>query len=96
MGGCVAGKVSGFEVGEPWYVVAMPAGWTQADIDTLRKAIATGARIVEYEGPPKRHVEYQDIQHMRDQLAIVVAAVDQPTSARVVSFAKGFRGSEFK
>ena len=50
--------------------------FSQADIDTLRRAIATGARKVSYGfGSGKREVEYRSLDEMRRILADMEAAV---------------------
>lgn len=64
--------------------------WTQADIDTLKAAIASGTKIVNYEGPPKRMVEYQDVGPMRAALAGMIKQVTGSPSFRRASFSKGF------
>jgi hypothetical protein len=58
------------------------ADWTQADIDTLRAAIATGILSVEYSGPPARRVQYQSLAAMRDLLAEMVADVGTAAGTR--------------
>ncbi len=49
--------------------------WTQADVDALRAAVASGVLTVRYDGPPARSVTYQDMDKMRALLAEMVAAV---------------------
>lgn len=50
--------------------------YSQADIDTLRRAIATGARKVSYGfGSGKREVEYRSLDEMRRILADMEAEV---------------------
>lgn len=49
--------------------------WTQADIDRLHAAIASGILTVEYDGPPKRLITYQSISQMRQVLGSAVQAV---------------------
>lgn len=64
--------------------------WTQADVDQLKAAIATGVLSVDYEGPPKRMVTYQSLGAMRALLAEMVRQVNGTTSFRRASFSKGF------
>jgi hypothetical protein len=64
--------------------------WTQADIDTLKAAVASGVLSVYFEGPPKRMVTYQSLAAMRALLAEMVRQVNGTTSFRRASFSKGF------
>ncbi len=53
--------------------------WTQTDIDTLKAAIATGARKVRYgSGPDAHEVEYQSTNQM---LAVLDRMVGEVTPA---------------
>jgi hypothetical protein len=65
--------------------------WTQADIDTLRAAIASGVMSVSYAGPPQRSVTYQSLDAMRAVLAEMIRDVSGATSYRRVQFLRGFR-----
>ena len=67
------------------------AFWTQADIDTLKAAIAGGVLIVEYDGPPKRKIQYQDLAEMRSLLAEMRGEVEAPTAYRRTTHSRGFR-----
>jgi hypothetical protein len=50
--------------------------WTQDDIDTLKAAIATGAREVQFgAGPDARKVTYRSIAEMERVLANMIAEV---------------------
>ncbi|WP_316168951.1 MULTISPECIES: phage head-tail joining protein [unclassified Bradyrhizobium] len=61
--------------------------WTQVDIDTLKAAIATGARRVRYgSGPDAHEVEYQSTDHMFATLDRMLAEVSPATAARRVSY----------
>jgi hypothetical protein len=64
--------------------------WTQADIDTLKAAIASGVLSVSYAGPPARSVTYQSLADMRTQLALMVQSVSGGQSYRLASTRKGF------
>lgn len=66
--------------------------WTQADIDKLRDAIASGVLSVSYAGPPARTITYQSLDAMRALLAEMVRQVNgsTATSFRRVSHSKGF------
>jgi len=68
----------------------MAAIWTQADVDALSAAIATGVLTVKYEGPPAREQTFQSIDAMRRLLAEMVRQVQQPTAFRLASFSGGF------
>jgi hypothetical protein len=63
--------------------------WTQADIDALKAALASGVRRVRYRGPPEREVEYQDLKAMRDLLASMVADVQGTGATRLAVTRKG-------
>lgn len=43
--------------------------WTQADIDALKSAMATGALSVSYAGPPARSVTYRSLEEMQALLS---------------------------
>lgn len=68
--------------------------WTQADIDALKAAVATGVQSVTYAGPPSRTVTYQSLAEMRKLLAEMVASVrgaaGTRTTYRLASSRKGF------
>jgi hypothetical protein len=75
------------------------ASWTQADLDNLKAAIASGVLSVTYDGPPRRSVTYHDLDKMRALRAEmereVQAAAGTPTTTyRRVRFRKGFRDGE--
>jgi len=53
------------------------ATWTQADIDSLKVAVASGILTVRYDGPPSRMVTYQDLSQMRALLASMIQDVAQ-------------------
>jgi hypothetical protein len=63
------------------------AGWSQADIDALRAAIATGARRVRYSD---REVEYHDLNAMRALLADIVGEVGERPAFVRLGMRKGF------
>ncbi len=68
--------------------------WTEADITTLRAAVASGVLSVEYSGPPSRRIQYQSLAEMRSLLAEMLAEVGEAagtrTKYRFVSTSKGF------
>jgi len=64
--------------------------WTQADIDSLRKAIVGGVLVVRYDGPPARSITYQNLTEMRNLLGSMVAQVNDIKKTRVTSHSKGF------
>lgn len=51
------------------------ATWTQADVDSLKAAVASGILTVRYDGPPARQITYQSLRDMRELLAAMVADV---------------------
>lgn len=72
--------------------------WTQADIDALKAAVASGVLSVSYAGPPQRSITYQSLEAMRSLLAEMVHQVSGATSFRRASVNKGFnppRGSGY-
>lgn len=69
----------------------MAITWTQADIDTLRAAVAGGVLTVKYAGPPQRELTYQSLTEMRSLLAGMNRQVTSAPSYRLVSHSKGFR-----
>lgn len=73
----------------------MAALWTQADVDSLKAAVASGVLTVSYAGPPARTITYHSLESMRALLAEMVASVGQASGARVsrryAKTNKGFR-----
>lgn len=67
------------------------ATWTEAERDALKAAIASGALEVEYDGPPRRRVRYQDLSAMRDLLAEMNADLGAAPRYRRVRISRGFR-----
>jgi hypothetical protein len=64
--------------------------WTQADIDALKTAIKSGARVVKY---ADRTVEYHSLTEMRSLLAEMVADVGASAGSKpyiLVTHSKGF------
>jgi len=51
------------------------ATWTQADVDALKVAVASGVLTVTYDGPPRRSITYQSLEAMRDLLSAMVQDV---------------------
>lgn len=75
-------------------LVGLVATWTQADVDTLKAAIATGVLSVSYAGPPSRTITYQSLKEMRDLLAEMTASVTAEaggTRYRRIRTESGFR-----
>lgn len=64
--------------------------WTQADLDKLKAAVASGVLTVSYAGPPARTITYQSLDAMRSLLAEMVGQVQGRTAFRRTSFSKGF------
>ncbi|NEW96635.1 hypothetical protein [Rhodopseudomonas sp. BR0G17] len=66
--------------------------YTQDDIDTLKAALATGARIVEFgSGADRRKVEYFSRADMLAQLDDMVKEVSPNSAAPRVSFVRHCR-----
>lgn len=65
-------------------------GWTQADIDNLRAAVATGVLSVSYDGPPRRMITYHSLSEMRSLLAEMERQVSGTTTYRLAKTTKGF------
>jgi hypothetical protein len=68
--------------------------WTQADVDALKAAIASGVKSVHYAGPPARTTVYQDTSAMLDALAIMIAEVeeDDRPAYTLLQSSQGFDG----
>lgn len=60
----------------------MTATWTQAQIDELKTAIASGVLTVSYSGPPARSVTYQSLKEMRELLAAMQQDVNAAAGGR--------------
>ena len=70
------------------------ATWTQADVDALKVAVASGVLSVRYEGPPARQITYHSLVEMRNLLAsmqadVAASAAGGATRYRLVSTRKG-------
>jgi hypothetical protein len=65
--------------------------WTQADIDSLKAAVASGVLSVSYSGPPSRTITYQSLAEMRDLLAEMVAAVGVASGTSTAYWLAGTR-----
>lgn len=68
--------------------------FTSADIDKLKRAIATGARSVVYQsGDERREVSYKSLAEMRAALAMMEAEVSgsasRPLRTTYVAFERG-------
>lgn len=66
------------------------AGWTQADVDKLKAAIASGALSVSYAGPPARSITYQSTDAMLKALSLMERSVNGGTPYRLAKTRKGF------
>ena len=66
--------------------------WTQSDIDALKKAIATGARRVEYgSGETRRVLENRSLSELKDILAGMeaeVAGVNAPQRVAITQYSR--------
>ena len=65
--------------------------WTQADVDALKAAMATGALSVNYAGPPARSITYRSLDEMNAVLALMQREVSGANAVpyRLVSTKKG-------
>lgn len=72
--------------------MAVTLTWTQADVDVLSAAIASGVLSVTYSGPPSRTVTYQNLAEMRTTLAQIIASANAATRRgfRLAATKKGF------
>jgi hypothetical protein len=64
--------------------------FTQSDVDTLKEAIATGAKRVRY--ADGREVEYRTLNEMERALALISAEV-APANVAPGRFVVGFRSN---
>jgi hypothetical protein len=69
--------------------------WTQADVDKLESAIASGVQTVTYDGPPRRSITYQTTGDMLRARALMVDEVartspSRKSSIRRLATRKGF------
>lgn len=71
-------------------LTALMAGWTQADIDRLKSAIASGTLSVSYAGPPARSITYRSMTEMLQALAMMEGSVNGGTPYRLAKTRKGF------
>jgi hypothetical protein len=67
--------------------------WTEAELASLKAAVASGVLRVRYDGPPAREITYQSLSEMRELLAemegSVSAASGSGTSYRFAATRKG-------
>lgn len=67
--------------------------YSDEDIATLRKALASGIKRVSYAGPPAREIEYQSVADMERALARMIsenaAAAGTRSSYRFAAYKKG-------
>jgi hypothetical protein len=66
--------------------------WTQADIDALKVAVASGVLTVSYDGPPRRTVTYQSLDSMRSLLAEMVQDVNAQNGRPAFKYAATSKG----
>lgn len=66
--------------------------YTQADIDALKAAIATGAKRVKFgAGPDARETEFRSLEEMRSTLADMIAEVSPASVSPRVTYAEHCR-----
>lgn len=58
------------------------ATWVQADVDSLKSAVASGALSVTFTGPPTRTIVYQSLPAMRALLAEMIVQVADAAGTR--------------
>jgi hypothetical protein len=58
------------------------SAWTEADLISLRAAVASGVLSVRYDGPPGRTVTYQSLVEMRSLLAEMNMVVNNTAGIR--------------
>lgn len=66
--------------------------WTQADVDALKVAVASGVLSVRYDGPPARTLTYHSLTEMRALLSSMqqdVARAGGGASYRLATTRKG-------
>jgi hypothetical protein len=71
----------------------MPVTWTQDDVDRLKAVIATGAKSVNYEGPPGRSFVAHSMSEMLELLGQMQRSVDSASgvsSYKLIATRKGF------
>jgi hypothetical protein len=56
--------------------------WTQADVDSIKVALASGLLTVSYSGPPARSVMYQSTKQLMELLAMMQADLDDTAGTR--------------
>lgn len=66
--------------------------WTQAEIDQLKAAIASGVLSVSYSGPPSRTITYQSLDAMREALAEMNASLSASSSGKSYRLAATRKG----
>ncbi len=69
------------------------ATWTEADVVSLKAAIASGILTVSYDGPPRRMITYQSLAEMRSLLASMLQDVSTAAGGstyRLAATRKGF------
>jgi hypothetical protein len=64
--------------------------WSQADIDRLKEAVASGVLSVSYAGPPARTITFQSLGAMRALLNEMVRDVKGAPTFALAGFSKGF------
>lgn len=70
----------------------MATTWTQADIDALKVAVASGVLSVRYDGPPARTITYHSLTEMRSLLASMQQEVARTAGGRTHRFATTSKG----
>lgn len=63
--------------------------WTEAEIDRLRAAVASGVLTVVFDGPPRRQVTYQSLDAMRSLLASMTASASAAPGYIIATTRKG-------
>ena len=64
--------------------------WSQADIEALEAAMASGVKRVLFDGPPKREKEFHSLSEMDALLSRMKRELASPPPYRRVKFGRGF------
>lgn len=73
----------------------MGMAYTQAQLDELEAAIASGIQTVEYQGPPARRITYQSLEAMENLRARMIRELGSGSapSYRLASTRTGLNGA---
>ena len=63
--------------------------WTQSDLDKLNKAIAKGARVVDFDGDRVEYRSLADMQKIKSQMERELSPTTVRSNRRVADFNNG-------